>query len=94
MRPTIYRRRCPLGDDECPQILTLTVTPGCRATRLDPAEPPQISAEGCPHVSDASGWEWNRPGGIAERLWSLVDEMDLDAWDAEIDRRIHAAREG
>jgi len=86
---------CPFGNGECTATLTVTLAGRYfRATASEPAEGPDLTATGCHHVTDASGWEWNRPGGIADRLWALVEEMDLDAWDAEIDRRIHAAREG
>lgn len=85
---------CPLGADECPNVLTVILAGRyLKATTADPAEESDLIVMGCPHVDNASGWEWNRPGGIADTLYEMIDAMDLDLWDAEIDRRLHLARE-
>ena len=93
MRASIYRCPCPLGDDECQSILTLTVYPGRRGTYQDPAEGPEVSATGCKHVDDASGWEWRRPGGIEETLWALVEDRTAESRETAIEAAIERRRE-
>lgn len=94
MRPSIFRCRCPFGDEECQNMLTISTSPYIPATDLDPAEGPDLTATGCPHVDHASDHQWRGPGGMEEILWALVEERAAQAQDAEWDRRIHAAREG
>ncbi len=88
MRPVrSYSVRCSFGGDVCFSVIEITISLGCRATYDSPAEPPELSATGCPHVDEASGRDWRKPGGIAEQLWEVAAAQEAEAFEAEVDRR-------
>lgn len=89
----IYRE---VGDEELTIRVRVTVEPGCRATRMEPGEPPSVwiesarTEEGAEvELTDEEVESLERGDAYAEILEALADAEEAaaeDAWEASRDR--------